>query len=255
MGALWAALRDLVVSPARFFSGMAVTGGLHEPVAFFVVLLCALVVVCLPLALCVAALGDGGGRLAAVQGAALGFALLPFLLPAGSGLMVVLGTLFHLPARLLARPRWEGAVAVWMYSVGAALGVLAAACAVALAFSLPAAVLAALRPGLAAAADRVVQWALVAAGGVGLMAALAVLVTDLCVGCMHALPCDAAVGAAAGLAGLVVAAAPVGLPLLIGLRYGAGAALLALGLCGVAAGVLTGLCVARARATAPEVAP
>ena len=111
-------LAELLRRPGAFFRKMALTGGLHEPVAFFAIVLGAVIVLAFPAALAYFVLMQPDpARMApevyaryvlAAQGTGLALVLLPVALAAGAGAMVLLGTLFHLAGKPFGARNWEG---------------------------------------------------------------------------------------------------------------------------------------------------
>ncbi len=130
-------LAELLRHPAAFYRKMALTGGLHEPVAFFAVALGAVVVLAFPAALAYYLLmRPDPARMApevyaryvlVTQGTGVALVLLPVALAVGAGAMVLLGTVFHLAGKPFGTRNWEGSVSVWLYAGAGALVPLAAA--------------------------------------------------------------------------------------------------------------------------------
>ena len=121
--------------------------------------------------------------------------------------MIVLGgTVFHLGARSFGARNWEGSVSIWCYAKSAGMApvalVEAAACLVCIGCYLLTLALPGARPAVASVA----RWSLFGLGGgvaVGVLLALAALFH----GCIHAFKLSAERGAAAALAGVLLASA------------------------------------------------
>ncbi len=201
-------LAELLLHPGAFFRKMALTGGLHEPVAFFAFVLGAVIVLAFPAALaCFLLMRPDPARMApevyaryalAAQGTGLALVLLPVALAAGAGAMVLLGTVFHLAGKPFGARNWEGSVSIWLYAVSGALLPLAAALGLLLVVSLAGCVL-----GLPAAAA---HWTLLGGAGAALVAGLALLLGLTAVGCAEAFELEPVLGAAAAFSGVVAAA-------------------------------------------------
>ncbi len=204
-------LRDLAVHPRRFYSRVATSGGLHEPLMFFAILLGATIILAFLAALAYFGLAavptqPGSYDLLALPSRALTvtLVLLPEVLVGGAALMVALGTLFHLGGKLFGAGPWEGSVSVWLYAASAALAPLTVASALVLIgscgchlFGLTGAGV----PQIFSTITRIVCF-------VGLGVALILLVVHAALGCIHTLRLDASSAGAATAAGLLM---PVGL--------------------------------------------
>ncbi len=202
-------LGELLRHPAAFYRKMALTGGLHEPVAFFAVALGAVVVLAFPAALAYYLLmRPDPARMApevyaryvlVTQGAGVALVLLPVALAVGAGAMVLLGTVFHLAGKPFGTRNWEGSVSVWLYAGAGALVPLAAALALLLLVSLAGCLL-----GVPAEAA---HWTLLGGVAAALAAGVLLLFGLSAVGCAEAFELEPVLGAAAALAGVVAAAA------------------------------------------------
>ncbi|MFO8008214.1 MAG: hypothetical protein R6V05_10810 [Candidatus Brocadiia bacterium] len=214
--ALVSAAAQLVRDPGGFFGRMARSGGLNEPLVFFLTMLGALVVVAFPAALSYFGLTAPDASEVPVRvyqwhalppkatGVMLG--LLPEVLVVGAVLAVLSGSLFYLPGRAFGGGRWEGSVSVWLYALGAALLPMTAAAGVLLLISLAGYLLSIPLPTVqepATRAARVAAMALLPAGG---LVGLVVLVRNLVTGCARAFGLDAVLGPAAALSGLLLVA-------------------------------------------------
>lgn len=210
-------LRELLLSPGGFFRKMALTGGLLEPLTFFLVVLCAVIFAAFPAAL--AAFGattPGPGALVAeeytrrllpLQAAGLALALFPFVLAAVAGAMVFLGTLFHLGGKLFGSRNWEGSVSIWLYSAAGALVPLVAALALTFAVSLAAYAVGHLSPAALEVGAAVARWTARLAPGVALLVGVGLFVVLAAFGCVNAFRLEPTLGAAAALAGTLFALA------------------------------------------------
>jgi hypothetical protein len=213
--AFFDSLAQLLRHPVTFFRRMAVTGGLHEPVSFLAVLVAVGVLLALPAGLAYVGLTapDVAGesleaytraRLPA-RAAVLAVVLLPLIVVASCVAMVLLGTLYHVGGRLFARGRWEGSVSVWLYSSAAALVPLVVWIAVLGAISLVGYFLGIPWPDLRDPAGRFAEWTVFILGPAALLASAGLMVCGVAVGRTQAFRLDPVMGAASGLAGLVVA--------------------------------------------------
>jgi len=209
-------LSDLLRRPARFFDRMAVTGGLHEPVTFFLVVLTATVVLAFLAALSFFALAapDAAQLRAPVYSAyalppratMLALVLLPEVLVAGGVAMVVLGTLFHLGVRTCGVKNWEGAVSVWLYAGSAAMAATAAAFAAVFAVSIVGYGLGFVSAAAGSAVLSLARWTWRIALPTGVVAGAVILPVHAATGCRRAFDLEGAVAAAGAAAGLGVVA-------------------------------------------------
>jgi hypothetical protein len=200
---------ELLCHPASFFHKMALTGGLHEPVTFFSIVLAAVIVLAFPTALAyLAVMQPDPVRMApglyaryvlAAQGTGLALVLLPVTLAAGAGTMVLLGTVFHLAGEPFGARNHEGSLSIWFYSAAAALVPPAAALGLLLLVSL-AGCLAGLPPAVA-------HWTLLVGGGAAALAGAALLLGLTTVGCAEAFELEPVLGTAAAFCGALAAAA------------------------------------------------
>jgi len=217
--AFGAGLRDLMLHPRGFYARVAVSGGLHEPLMFFAVLLAATIVLAFLAALAYFGLAappvpTGPAGLLALQSDALrayellalpsrgltvALVLLPEVLVFGAAVMVGLGTLFHLGGKAFGTGPWEGSVSVWLYAASAALAPLAVASALILIASGVCHATGLTGDGIPAALStsaRIV-WS------VAVTATLILLLVHAALGCIHTLGLDASAAAAATAAGLL----------------------------------------------------
>jgi hypothetical protein len=214
-----ASLTELLRRPAAFFRKMALSGGLHEPVTFFALILGAVVVLAFPAALSYFSLMRPdparasqevyGRYMLAAQGTGLALVLLPAVLAAGAGAMMLLGTAFHLAGKPFGARNWEGSLSVWFYSGAAALVPLAAALALLLLVSLLGCLIGLAMPGAQEMAAPVARWTLMVGLAAALLAGVGLLLSLTAVGCAEAFELDAILGAAAGVSGAAAAAALV----------------------------------------------
>jgi hypothetical protein len=250
-------LIELLRRPGRFFGRMAVSGGLHEPLTFFALVLGAGVVLAFLAALSYLGVSaPDPERLSAAEYARLTLparasglllALLPLALGVGGAAMVVLGTLFHLPGRVFGAGRWEGSVSVWLYSASAALAPTVLALAGIFAVSLAGYLVGLKWPQAAGAVAHVARWTWVILLSAGIVGGLIALLACTTVGCTRAFGLDASLGTAAALAGLLLIGA-LGCACAWGFLRGAfRGGLIAVGACTAAAVALTVLSVIRAR--------
>ncbi len=203
-------LAELIVHPGEFFTKMAREGGLHEPLTFFVILLCGVIVLSFPAALAFfgAVAPDpvtdaSGYRMHQLPAQITGLllVLLPVAAVVGVALMVVLGTLFHLPGKLFAPTNWEGSISVWLYSWAAALLPWLCAGALVLLVTLPGYLLTLLWPGTADAVKVAAHWWTIIAVPLGTLVGMVFLLRSLIVGCMRAFEVEVGGGLAVSLSG------------------------------------------------------
>lgn len=212
-------LGELLRRPGAFFSKMAVSGGLHEPAAFFALVLGGVVVLAFPAALAYFGLMQPDPArvpqevyaryVLAAQGTGLAVVLLPLVLAVGAGAMLLLGTAFHLAGRLFGARNWEGSVSICLYAAAGALVPLAVALGLLFIVSLGGRLLGLAFPGSQPVAATVAYWALMAGLPAALVAALGLLLGLTAVGCARAFELDPILGAAAAFLGVMVAAALV----------------------------------------------
>jgi hypothetical protein len=213
------ALRDLMLHPRRFYSGVAVSGGLHEPLMFFAVLLGATILLAFLAALAYFGLAAppsqmGTAGLLALQSAevrayellalpsralTVTLVLLPEVLVFGAVAMVGLGTLVHLGGRLFGADPWEGAVSVWLYAASAALAPLAVAAAVILVAAGICHATGLTGDGIPASLSVAVRIVC----SVGVVTTLILLIVHAALGCIHTLGLESSAAAAATAAGLL----------------------------------------------------
>ncbi len=236
--AFWDTLRELLFSPARFFDRMATSGGLREPLSFLWIVAAAAVVIAFPLALSYFALTAPNPldvstevynrHLLAPRVAGFAVVLLPVVLVLVGVLAALTGSLFYLGARLFGARGWEGSVSIWCYAHCGGAALLAGGEALACAVSIGSYLMTLAWPSTAHGAGsvvRVITWCL---GGVGTAGGFVIFVRALAVGCTHTFRLEAAVGTAAALAGLLLAALLSGGPALGLALWGRKAGLVAL---------------------------
>jgi len=217
-------LCELLSRPAGFYRKMALSGGLHEPVAFFAICLGAVVLLAFPAALAYFFLvRPDPGRMPyelyaryvlVTQGTGLAVVLLPLVLAAGAGAVVALGTAFHLGARLFGARNWEGSVSIYLYASAGALVPLGAALALLLLVSLAGCVVG---DGARATLVPIARWTSLIGFGAALLGGAGLLLSLTAFGCAAAFGLDPILGTAAGLSGVIAAAAVAA-----GLWYGLG---------------------------------
>ncbi len=219
--ALVSATAQLLRDPAGFFGRMATSGGLNEPLIFFLAILAGVVVVSFPAALSYFGLTAPDPSEVPVRvyhwhalppkatGVMLG--LLPEVLVVGAVLAVLSGSLFHLPGRAFGGGRWEGSVSIWLYALGGALVPMAAAAGVLLLVSLVGYLLGIPLPAAREPAARVARVAALALLPAGALVGFVLLVRNLVTGCTTAFGLDAVLGPAAAVSGLLLVAATLAL--------------------------------------------
>jgi hypothetical protein len=213
-------LTELLVHPGRFFGKMAVSGGLFEPLTFLAIVLGLVLVLAFPAALAYVKLAAPdperlgaevyAAALLPARATGLLLVLLPLVLAAACVAMLLLGTLFHIGAKLFGAHNWEGSVSVWLYAGGAALVPLTAGTAVVLATSLAGWLLSLLWPETQPAAHQAAAWMSRILLAAGLFAGLALVVLDAAIGCARAFGLEPVLGTAAAVSGLVVVGLAVG---------------------------------------------
>ncbi|MCD6417021.1 MAG: hypothetical protein J7M08_10075 [Planctomycetes bacterium] len=231
----------LLRRPPDFFGRMAQSGGLHEPVTFFLIVLGALIVLAFPAALALLGLiapdpAKTPADLYQLQilpsrVCGLLLVLLPLALVAAATVMVLLGTLFQVGGRPFGAGGWEASVSVWLYSGAAALCPVVAAAGLALVVSLVGFLLSLPWPGLRPVAAEVANWATWIASPIAGLVALVLLTRSLACGCAGAFHLEGTQGAAAAVSGLLLVAATVGGCWIIFARRGLAMGLAALALC------------------------
>jgi hypothetical protein len=191
---------------------MAVSGGLHEPISFFAILLTLALLFALPAALAYVGLTAPSPERVEPQVYSMAtlparvaivvVVVLPLALVAGSVAVLLLGTLFHAGSVLFGRRSWEGSVSVWLYTAGGMLAPVVAWLTVTFAAALAGYLLGLAWPDTREGATDVVRWAVYISGGLAGALALDILLTGTLVGCAQAFRQDAVTGAASGLTGL-----------------------------------------------------
>ena len=193
---------------------MATSGGLHEALAFFWILLALAILMSFPLALACFGLTapDASAvstrlynrHLLAPRVAGFVTVLLPVALALGAVLMVLAGTVFHLGARCFEARTWEGSVSVWIYAKCAGMIPVVAAEALACAICTTGYLLTLLWPSARPAAGSVAGVGLVALGGVALMCGVVLFMAALVQGCTRSSRLPRERGVAAALAGVLL---------------------------------------------------
>jgi hypothetical protein len=219
--ALRRSLGELLAHPARFYRRMATTGGLHEPMTFFAVVLVAAVLLAFPATLSFHAVAAPAPEEVAAEVSAayalparlsgLLLVLLPLTAVAGCLAATLLGGLFHAGAKLFGAHNYEGSLSVWFYTLSAALVPLTLALSVLLVVSLGGYLLGVPWPALRESAAPFARWTALVLGSAALLAASVLVVVHCVVGCTQAFGLDAMLGAAAAVAGLLAAGGAAGL--------------------------------------------
>ena len=210
-------LRELLFCPGRFFQKMATSGGLREPVMFAWIETTVMVLLGFPLALSYFALtapqpmevSTAVYNMHLLAPRVTGFAvvLLPVVLVAAAVSLVVGGSLFHLGARLFGARNWEGSVSVWCYAKSASAAPLAAAEALLCALCIVCYLITLLWPQARGAVGSVAETSLLVLGGLGVLVSVALFFIATVMGCTRVWELERAEGAAAALAGVLVAGA------------------------------------------------
>jgi hypothetical protein len=210
----------LLLHPVRFFRRMAVSGGLHEPVSFFAILLTMALLLSLPAALAYVGLTAPSPEKVSPEAyaaatlpartATVVVVVFPLALVGGSVLMLLLGTLFHAGSRAFGPRNWEGSVSVWLYTLGGMLTPVVGWLALTFAAGLVGYLLGLPWPETRQSASDVVRWVVYISGAAAGALALVILVSGALIGSTQAAQDDAVMGAASGLAGLVLVALVLG---------------------------------------------
>jgi len=213
-------LWELLVRPGSFFRKMAVTGGLDEPIAFFALVLTALILVSFPAALAYFGLAAPDpermapevyrGYVLPARLTGLSLVVLPLAVVGASVVAVLLGSLFHMGAKAFGARNWEGSVSVWLYSLSAALVPVTTAVSIVFVVALGGYLLGIPWPATRGATGAISQSAATILLLAGPLAGLLLLLTDAIVGCARAFQLDGVNGAAAGLSGLLLVAVATG---------------------------------------------
>lgn len=232
-------LAELVFHPGEFFEKMATSGGLHEPLTFFWLVLLGVVLPSFPLALSYFGLTapDPAGvstevynmHLLPPRVAGIGTVLLPVVLAVCGLAVVACGTVFHAGARWFGACRWEGSVSIWTYAGG--LGLVPVALAMAVCAVVSIACHLSTLPWLAVSTDAagsVASVAVAGLGGLSVFAGLCLFLLSLVVGCVKSFTAGSS-GVAAALAGLIAVGLLVGLCPALFVLSGLTAGLIALG--------------------------
>lgn len=230
---------ELLARPRSFFRKMALSGGLHEPLTFFAVVLSAGLLLAFPAALSYFGLcAPDPERVTAevysahtlpARVAGLLVMLVPVVLVAAGAGMVLLGTLFHLAGKPFGSRNWEGSVSVWLYSASAGLAPLVLFLAVAFVVSLAGYLIGIPWPAARETAAHLARWTWLVLGGAGMLAGAALIVVDAVIGCTHAFELESSQGAGAGVSGLVLVAVALGASVWMGQRWDMKGGLIAVG--------------------------
>jgi hypothetical protein len=255
-------LWELLVRPGSFFRKMAVTGGLDEPIAFFAIVLTALILVSFPAALAYFGLAaPDPERMAAevyrsyvlpARLAGLVLVLLPVAVVGASVAAVLLGTLFHVGGKTFGAHNWEGSVSVWLYSASAGLVPVVAAVSIVLVVALGGYLLGIPWPASKGTTGAIAQGTATILLLAGPLAGLLFLLVDVIVGCTRAFELDGVQGAAAGVSGLLLVAVAAGAALWAYKRGGVVWGLIAAGTAMCVAAVVAGVAAMQARRAGGE---
>jgi len=212
-------MRELLARPGSFFRKMALSGGLHEPLTFFAIVVAVGVLIAFPAVLAYCGLSALDPERVTPQAYAahwfparasgLLLVLAPLVLVGGGAAMVLLGTLFHLAGKPFGARNWEGSVSIWLYAASAALMPVVFSLGVAGAVSLAGYLIGIPWPGTRETAVHLARWTWLVLGSAGLLAGAALLVVDAAVGMTQAFALDMSFGISAGVSGVIVAAAAV----------------------------------------------
>ena len=205
-------LAQLITNPGGFFDRMATSGGLHEPVTFFWLMMLAVIVPSFPLALSYFGLTapDPGQvpvevyntHLLAPRITGITTVLLPITLVLGGVLLVGLGSIYHAGAKWLGVKRWEGSVSLWSYAGGLGLlpvGLAACICAVLCIAGYVATIWA---PGAQATLGSVAWGVIFWVGMLSVIVGFGLFLMALVIGSLNATNLDTGPGLAAALLGL-----------------------------------------------------
>jgi len=254
-------LAQLITNPRDFFSRMATSGGLHEPMTFFWMMMLAVILPSFPLALAYFGLTapDPGQVSVEVYNAHLlvpritgiTTVLLPVALVLGGVLLVIFGSIYHAGAKWLGTDRWEGSVSLVSYAGGLGLlpvGLGACVCAVLCIAGYLATIWA---PGAAATVGSI-AWGVIFWGGLlSVIVGFGLFVMALIIGNINAMSLDTGRGVAASIVGLVFVGLFAALvPIMFSTR-GWKTGLITLGIC-TAAAILSLLLPGPARWTRTE---
>ena len=238
-------LAQLITNPRDFFSRMATSGGLHEPVTFFWMMMLTVILPSFPLALSYFGLTapDPGqvsvevynAHLLAPRITGITTVLLPVALVLGGVLLVMCGSIFHAGAKWFGVPRWEGSVSLWSYAGGLGLLPVALAAWVCAILCIGGYLATVWAPGTAATLGSI-AWGIIFWGGMlSVVVGFGLFVMALIIGSVNAMDMDTGPGAAASLLGLIfVGAFAVLVPVLFS-THGWQTGLMTLGICTAAA--------------------
>ena len=229
--AFWQTLRELIFRPASFFKKMSLSGGLHEPLTFYWLILSPAILLAFPLALAHFALTAPEAakvsaelysrHLLAPRAAGFLAVTLPVVLVVAGLLVLLCGSLFHLGARFFGARDWEGSVSVWCYSNCAALAAGAAAIGVGCVISVLCYLVSILLPESRAAAGAVAAWGVAILAIAGGVVAAALLLINLVCGSMQSFRLDGARASGSVLCGLALVVVLGALCLYVFPRFGA----------------------------------
>jgi hypothetical protein len=250
-------LMELLARPGSFFRKMALSGGLHEPLAFFAVILTLAVVVGFPAALSYYGLAAPDPERVApevyqtyvlpVRWSGLLLVLLPLVVVAGGAATVLLGTLFHAGGKAFGTRNWEGSVSIYLYSASAALVPLLLALAVVFLVALAGYLIAIPWPASRGATVPLARWASLVLFPAGILAGLALFAADAAIGCTRAFDLDPMLGAAAGVSGMLLTAIVVAGSIWSFNRWGLGWGIAAVAAWACVATVIAAVCLVGAR--------
>ena len=220
----WRAFRrsaiELLLRPSRFFDKMATTGGLREPLAFYWIVLGAMLLLSFPLALTYFGLlapdsmsvsaEEYSTYLLAPRITGFLTVLAPVTLALAGILVVLEGLVFHLGARLFGARNWEGSVSIWTYSRGAGMLLVAAGEALACPVAIVCYLLTLLWPDSRTGIASVAQTCVLVLLGAGMVAGAMAQIVTLFQGCIRSFKLSTAEGAASAISGLAVLIVVVG---------------------------------------------
>jgi len=220
--AFWATLGELLLRPARFFTRMAVCGGLNEPLTFFWILSGLCILLSFPLALTYFALTAPDPEtvtvsvyqqhLLASQITGSISILSPVVTVALGVTLILLGSLFHVGAGWFGALNWEGTISIVCYSGSLALVPVAAGMAAGFLVAFLCYLVAFIGPGAAAGAGAVTAWVAPTVLILALVVGGVLFLLGLILGFSRTFRLGTLRGAGAALAGLILA---VGLPALV----------------------------------------
>jgi hypothetical protein len=206
-------VEDLLLHPGRFFSRMATTGGLREPLTFFWLILAAGVLLSFPLALSCfmltapppleVSVEEYNAYLLPPRLAGFSTVLFPVTLVVAALGLLAAASVIHVGARLFGARNWQGSASIVIYSASAGFVPLVAVEALACLLSIICYLITVFWPGTAATFGFVAPacvYALLVACAAGLVLTLRSLVY----GFTRSFGLDAASGIACTLAGVIL---------------------------------------------------